>query len=114
MNFLRKLALAGIGLGFVLSFAVTDSYGQYRSRSWGSSRTYSRGYIQYQSPYRRYNSYNRYRYNRYNGISWRERRRLRWQRYRMIRAQRRYYRTRARILNRRGYYNRPQVYYRNW
>ena len=112
MNFLRKLALASVGLGFVLGLAATDSYGQYRTRSWSGSRSYNRVYVQYQSPY----SYRRYnRYNTYSGISWHERRRLRWQRYRMIRAQQRYYRTRARMLNRRSYYySRPQVYYRNW
>jgi hypothetical protein len=105
MNFLRKLALASVGLGFILGFAVSNSYGQYRTRSWNGYDSYSRPYIQYRSPYG---------YRRYNGLSWRERRRLAWQRHRMIRARQRYFRTRARMLNRGGYYSRPGYYYRNW
>jgi hypothetical protein len=128
MNLFRKLALAGVGLAFVLGLAVTESSAQWRGRSYGN-RSYGRVYIQYGSPsYGRYNrsrSYGRYRnsyyggnrygsyYNRNRyGLSWRERRILAIRRARAIRAMNRYQRTRARILNRRAYRN--AYSYRNW
>jgi hypothetical protein len=110
MNLFRKLALAGVGFAFIFTLAVTESYGQYyRSRSWSPYRTYTATTY---TP-----RYSRYRYNRSNRMSWRERRRLARARARMIRATQRYYRTRARVSNRRAYRNAyyPRTtYYRNW
>ena len=134
MNLFRKLALTGIGLAFVLGLAVTESSAQRRGGYYGN-RGSNRGFIQvqigprYGSYYgnrnrgyygnRRYSNYygNRgygssYGRGRY-GLSWRERRILAMRRHRMIRAQNRYYRTRSRILNRRGDYGR-NAYYRNY
>jgi hypothetical protein len=116
MNFLRKAALAGVGLAFIFGLTASSSYGQYRTRTYRVYQTYGGGY--YQPEAYRYNSYRRYNgYNRYSGISWRERRRLAWQRYRLMRARQQYFRTRARILNRsmygNGYYGR-RTYYRNY
>lgn len=128
MNFLRKLALMGFGLAFVLGLAVTESNAQRNGRYYGN-RGHTHGYVAYQPRY--YGGYNRgrsngryynsnygrrsngryYGGNRY-GLSWRERRILAIRRARAIRAANRYYRTRARILNRRNYRN--AYYYRNY
>lgn len=116
MNFLRKLTLSGIGLAFVLGLAVTESSAQRNGRYYGN-RSYSRGNSYYQPRYSSYygnrrsgRSYDRGRY----GLSWRERRVLAARRARMIRATNRYYRTRARIMNRRSGYGRNAYYYRNY
>jgi hypothetical protein len=126
MNLFRKLALAGVGLAFVLGLAVTESSAQRSGRYYGG-RNYDRGYVQYQPRYNRrsnrsYGRYNNSYYGRrsygrsYNrnhyGLSRRERRILAIRRARAIRAVNRYQRTRARILNRRSYRN--TYSYRNY
>jgi hypothetical protein len=107
MNLLRKLTLASVGLAFVLGLSVIETNAQWGGRYYGN-RGYSRGYVRYQPRYGSYYGYRRYRpyYRRGGyGLSWRERRILAHRRARMMRATRRYYRTRNRILNRRTYRN---------
>jgi hypothetical protein len=117
MYLFRKLTLASVGLAFVLGLGVMEANAQWGDRYYGN-RSYDRGYGYYQPRYSRYYGSRRYRsyYNRGRyGLSWRERRILAWRRARMMRAANRYYRTRARIMNRRAYrnsYYRP--YYRNY
>jgi hypothetical protein len=113
MDLYRKLAIAGVAIVFVLGLAITEASAQGRGRYYGG-RTYGGAYVVYNSGYSRYNR--RYRNNygrRRHGLSARERRILAYRRARMIRAAQRYYRTRARILNRRSYrnaYYRPYAY----
>lgn len=125
MSILRKFALAGVGFAFLFGIAVTESNAQRNGRYYGN-RGYSRSYYTYRPSYVRYRPrYVRYYptrsyYGRYYGHNrrgfgnyWRERRILAWRRARMIRATNRYYRTRSRFMNRRGY-ARNAYYYRNY